>query len=427
MLDIKLIRENPELVKKVVKDKKSNVDIDELLKLDEERRKLQTDISNLNQEKNEAAKEKNIERGKLVKENLGALEVRFKEVDAVYSQLMYKLPNLYSEDTPVGRDESENVVLKKVGEIPEFDFKPKEHWELGKALGMIDNETAADVTGARFTYLKGDLALMQFAIIQFVLQTLTDEKLIAKLIKENKLNISAKAFVPVVPPVMIKPDVMQRMGRLEPRDERYHIESDDLYLVGSAEHTLGPIFMDKSIPEKELPVRYIGYSTAFRREAGSYGKDMKGILRLHQFDKLEMEVFSTPETGLEEQKLIVALQEHFWQQLGIPYQMIISCTGDMGDPDYRHIDIEAWLPGQNKYREVTTSDYMTDFQSRRLNIKTKPAEGKGELVHMNDATAAAIGRTIIAIMENYQQEDGSIKIPKALQPFMLGKKIIESK
>ncbi len=266
---------------------------------------------------------------------------------------------------------------------------------------------------------------MQFAIIQLVFSVLTDEKTIAKVAKQAGLEVSSKPFVPVVPPVMIKPDVMARMGRLEPKEERYHVTGDDLYLVGSAEHTLGPIYMDQFIAAAELPIRLIGYSTAFRREAGSYGKDMKGILRLHQFDKLEMEVFSKPEQGQDEQLLIIALQEHIWQMLALPYRVVEISTGDMGAPDYRQIDIETWLPGQNKYRETGTSDYMTDFQSRRLNIKTKDAQGKSQLVHMNDATAAAIGRTLIAIMENYQQTDGSIKIPKALQPYMFGKKAIK--
>lgn len=427
MLDIRFIRENEDLVKKAVKDKKANVDIGELLKLDDEYRKMQHDINNLNQERNLAAKEKNIERGKLVKENLSALSEKYFELSKKHSDLMWKVPNLYSDDTPIGIDESENQVLRKVGDIPKFDFDPKEHWQLGKDLDVIDTETAAEVSGARFTYLKGDLALMQFALIQLVLGIMTDQKIIAKLVKKNNLKISDKPFSVIVPPVMIKPEIMQKMGRLEPRDERYHISSDDLYLVGSAEHTMGPMHMDKMIAEDQLPLRYIGYSTAFRREAGSYGKDMKGILRLHQFDKLEMEIFSSPETGMDEHLLTVAMQEHIWQTLEVPYQVIISCTGDMGDPDYRHIDIEAWMPGQKKYREVTTSDYMTDWQSRRLDTKIKRADGKSEPVHMTDATAAAIGRTLIAIMENYQQADGSVLVPKALQPYMFGIKEIRKK
>ncbi len=421
MLDIKFIRENAEVVKAAVKNKKGKVDIDELLKVDEQRRKLRTDIENLNQEKNQAAKDKDIERGKLVKENLVAFEDQFKIVDAQYEEMMLKVPNVPSEFTPVGKDEEENQVIKKVGDIPSFSFKPKEHWELGKDLGMIDNETASEVSGARFTYLKGDIALLEFAIIQFVMSVLTNEKTLTKIAKEAGLDVSTKPFVPVVPPVMIKPEVFQRMGRLEPREERYHIESDDLYLIGSAEHTLGPIHMDQIIPEKEMPIRYVGFSTAFRREAGSYGKDMKGILRMHQFDKIEMETFTTPDKSMDEQMFIVAIQEYLWQQLGLPYQVIEICTGDMGGPDYRQIDLETWMPGQDRYRETNTSDNMTDFQARRLNIKYKNAEGKNELVHMNDATAAAIGRTIIGIMENYQQEDGSIQVPEVLVPFMFGK------
>ncbi|MEK7075205.1 MAG: serine--tRNA ligase [Patescibacteria group bacterium] len=423
MLDIKYIRENPDLIKKTVADKKGKVNIDRLLEVDEQRRKLRTEIENLNQEKNIAAKDKDVKRGKLVKENLVSLEEKFAVLDAEYTELMYAVPNIPSANTPVGPDESANTVISKHGDVPDFSFKPKEHWQLGKELGIIDTETAAEVTGARFAYLKGDMALLEFAVIQLVLSILTDETIIAKVAKKAGLNISTKPFVPVLPPVMIKPEVMQRMGRLEPKEERYYIPSDDLYLVGSAEHTLGPIHMDQTIPEDELPIRYIGFSTAFRREAGSYGKDMKGILRVHQFDKLEMETYTTAENGTDEQLLIVALQEHINQCLELPYQVVEISTGDMGAPDYRQIDIETWLPGQDRYRETHTSDYMTDFQSRRLNIKVKRKDGKTELVYMNDATAAA-GRTLIAILENYQQEDGTIVIPEALQPFMFGKKKI---
>ncbi len=423
MLDIKYIRENPDLIKKTVADKKGKVNIDRLLEVDEERRKLRTEIENLNQEKNIAAKEKDVARGKLVKENLVSLEEKFALLDAEYTELMYAVPNVPSPKTPVGPDESANTVISKHGDVPRFSFKPKEHWELGKELGIIDTETAAEVTGARFAYLKGDLALLEFAVIQLVMGILTNETVIADVAKKAGLNISTKSFIPVLPPVMIKPEVMQRMGRLEPKEERYYIPSDDLYLVGSAEHTLGPIHMDQTLKEEDLPIRYIGFSTAFRREAGSYGKDMKGILRVHQFDKLEMETYTTPENGQDEQMLIVALQEHINQTLGLPYQTMEISTGDMGTPNYRQIDVETWLPGQDRYRETHSSDYMADFQSRRLNIKVKRKDGKTELVHMNDATAAA-GRTLIAILENYQQADGTINIPEALQPLMFGKKKI---
>lgn len=426
MLDIKFIRENAELVKTAVKNKRAKADIDRILQLDDRRRALIAKIEDLNREKNAAAKEKDIARGKMVKDSLLQLETEFKEVESQYLEEMYAVPNIPSEHTPVGPDESANKVIKKIGEIPQFDFAPKEHWQLGEELGIIDTETAAKVTGSRFAYLKGDLALLEFAVIQFLMQTLTSEQRLAEIIKNAGLKTVAKPFIPVLPPVMIKPEVMQRMGRLEPRDERYYIPSDDLYLIGSAEHTLGPMHMDQAIAEASLPLRYAGFSTAFRREAGSYGKDMKGILRVHQFDKLEMESFTLPEDSAAEQLLMVAIQEYLMRALGLPYQVVEICTGDMGAPDHRQIDIETWMPGQNKYRETHTADLMTDFQSRRLNIKVKRSSGKSELLHMNDATASA-GRTMIAILENYQQADGSVKIPEVLQPLMFGATEIKKK
>ena len=426
MLDIKFIRENPEIVRDAIINKKSAVNLDMLLQLDAQKRKLQASIESLNQEKNEAAKNKDIEKGKLVKEDLSKIEDEFRDVEKQFMELMYKVPNLYSKDTPLGRDDSENKVLRQVGTPKNFHFTPKEHWQLGAELGVIDNEKAAEISGSRFTFLKGGLALLEFALIQFVFEILTSEKTLQKIISDAGLKVSAKAFVPIVPPVFIKPEVFQRMGRLEPKDERYYIPSDDVYLIGSAEHTLGPLHMDQILSEKDLPIRYAGFSTAFRREAGSYGKDTKGILRMHQFDKLEMESFCVAEDSMAEQDFFVAIQEHIMQALQIPYQILICCTGDMGDPDFRHIDLESWMPGQNKYRETHSADLMTDFQSRRLNIKVKRIESaKNELVHMNDATAVAIGRTLIAIMENYQQEDGSIFVPEVLQKYTFGLKEIK--
>ncbi len=216
---------------------------------------------------------------------------------------------------------------------------------------------------------------------------------------------------------MIKPAVLNRMARLEPREDRYYLEKDDLFLVGSAEHTLGPMHMDEVIEESRLPIRYAGYSTAFRREAGSYGKDTKGILRMHQFDKMEVESFCVPEDSYKEQELMVAIQEYLLQQLELPYRVVLICTGDMGFPDHRQIDIETWMPGQNTYRETHSADLIGGFQPRRLNTRVKRASGELEPVHMNDATVFAIGRMLIAIMENYQTADGSIMIPAVLRPY----------
>lgn len=329
------------------------------------------------------------------------------------------MPNLISKDTPIGPDESGNKVIRKFGEPAKFKFKPKDHMELGILLGIIETEKSAKISGARFNYLFSGAVLLQFALIQFVFDTLTNEKIIKQLAKKVG-NPSNKPFTPVIPPVIAKSEIMKKMDRFEPLEDRYYLEQDDSLLIGSAEHTLGPLHMNEVIDEKNLPIRYIGYSTAFRREAGTYGKDATGILRRHQFDKAEMESFTAPEHGLSEQNLIVAIQEYLVQQLEIPHQVVAICSGDMGKPDFRQIDIECWMPGQNKYRETHTSDYMTDYQARRLNIKYQAKGGKKEYVHMNDATAFAMGRILIAILENYQQEDGSVVVPKALRKYMPG-------
>lgn len=424
MLDIKFIRENPDKVRQAAKNKKVDVDIDSLLSLDAERRTLNVQIEEVNRQRNEASKAKNIEDGKRLKQELAKLEEKMAKLDSQIQPLLLKLPNVPVDGTPVGPDESGNVVIRKVGEPPAFTFKTKDHVELGKSHDLIDNELGSKVAGARFTYLKGDLVLMQQAITQYVFSVLTDRGALENIIAANKLTAPATPFVPVVPPLMIKPEIFQRMARLEPKDERYHIPSDDLYLIGSAEHTLGPLHMDETIDEARLPLRYVACTAAFRREAGSYGKDTKGILRLHQFDKIEMESFSSPEQSLAEQDLFVALQEHFLQALGVPYQVVLICTGDMGGPDARQIDIESWMPGQGKYRETHTSDLMTDYQSRRLGTRLKRRTGGSEFVHTNDATAIALGRTLIAVMENHQREDGSIGVPEILVPFMYGRTVI---
>lgn len=424
MLDIKFIRENPDKVRTAAKNKKVDADVDALLRLDAERRTLQAKVEEVNRQRNEAAKAKDIENGKRLKTELAALEERAAALDAEMRPILLKLPNVPVEGTPVGPDESGNVVIKTWGEPTKFAFAPKDHVELGKLHGMIDNELGAEVAGARFTYLKGDLVLLQQAIISYVFSVLTDRGALERIIAENGLAVPATPFTPVIPPLMIKPDVFQRMARLEPREERYHIPSDDLYLIGSAEHTLGPMHMDESLDEAALPLRYVACTAAFRREAGSYGKDTKGILRLHQFDKIEMESFSAPEQSLGEQDLFVALQQHFLQAFGIPYQVVQICTGDMGGPDARQIDIESWMPGQQRYRETHTADLMTDYQARRLGTRVKRRAGGTEFAHTNDATAIALGRALIALIENHQREDGSIGVPEALVPFMAGRTVI---
>ncbi len=289
--------------------------------------------------------------------------------------------------------------------------------------GWIDKERAANVAGSRFAYLMGDLVMLQFALIQFVMNTLTSEETLKKIIADLGLKVSSKPFTPVLPPYMIRTSLFDAMDRLEPREDRYKIEGQDLWLQGSAEHVLGSMHANEIFAEKDMPVRYIGYATSFRGEAGTYGKDMEGIIRVHQFDKLEMESFSCAETSHEEHLLFSGIQEYLMQQLQIPYRKLQKCTFDIGKPNAKGSDIEAWLPGQGKYRETHTADYMTDYQARRLQTRVRRESGDLELIHTNDATAFACGRALVAILENYQNEDGSVRVPEVLIPF-LGKKVI---
>ncbi|HEY9586203.1 MAG TPA: serine--tRNA ligase [Candidatus Paceibacterota bacterium] len=427
MLDIRFIKENKDIVQAAAKAKNKPVNLDELLRLADERKELKSNIDEINQKRNLAAKEQNREEGGKLKKELEEVELRYTKVDKEFVSLMLKVPNIISPDTPVGQDETGNKVLRQWGEKPQFDFAPKEHFELGEKLGVIDNETATAVSGPRFAYIKGDLVLMQFAVLQHCFEILNDKKTLEEIAKNAGLSINVNTFTPVLPPAIVKTAVQNRMARFLSPEEHYIFPEDNQMLVGSAEHTLGPIYMDKIIEEGKLPIRLVGYSTAFRREAGSYGRDMKGILRLHQFDKLEMETFCLPENSLPEQDFLVAIQEHLLQTLKLPYQVVAICTADMGFPDYRQIDIETWMPGQNKYRETHTADLTTSFQSRRLNTKVKRTDGNVELVHINDATLAAMGRMLIAIMENYQQENGSIEVPKVLRPYMGKRSVIEAK
>ena len=431
MLDIAFIRAHTDRVKEVCRQKNNPVDIDQLLRIDEERRTVLHEYEDIRAQKSAFSKElptlpANEKKSRIADMQQVAarehdLETKLSELGSQFEDLLFAVPNMPSDDTPVGKDDSENAVLRSWGEKPSFSFKPKEHWELGAALDVIDTPRATKVSGARFAYLKGDLALLEFALIRYAMDVLSNQETLSAIAKKFKLDVPTTPFIPVIPPVLIKPDAFKRMARLEPREERYHIPSDDLYLIGSAEHTLGAMHMDETLNESQLPLRYAGFSVSLRREAGSYGKDTKGILRLHQFDKVEMESFTVGEASVHEQDFFVAIQEYLMQSLGIPYQVIIACTGDMGDPDARHIDIESWMPGQDRYRETHSADLITDYQARRWKTKVKRASGAKEFVHMNDGTAFAIGRTLIAIMENNQQADGSFRIPEILVPYMNGK------
>jgi len=430
MLDIQFIRDNPELVEEKSKQKGYNVDVRELLKLDAHRRDLVTEAEGVRAKRNElsaAAKggkptPEQIEQGKQLKEELAKLEGELAPVEESYDKLLKSVPNMPLGDVPVGLSEDENKVAKKVGESKQFDFEPRQHWEIAEPRDLIDKERAAKISGSRFAYIKGDLVRLQFAIMQFVVNTLGDVKVLEKLIEENHLDLVAKPFTPVLPPAMLRTEPYVASARLNAEEVTYRAgqPEDDLWLNASAEHTLCTMYWNEILPEDQLPIRYIGYSTSFRREAGTYGKDTEGIIRMHQFDKLEMEVFSTPETGLDEHLLMVAIQEYLVQQLELPYQVLQKCTFDIGKPNARGIDIEVWFPGQGKYRETHTADFMTDYQARDLKIRTRRRDGSIELVHTNDATAFALGRIMAAIMENNQTADGHFVVPEVLRPYMGG-------
>lgn len=432
MLDIKYIRENSEKVQQNAKNKGYDVDIASLLEVDQERKELQIKVDDLREKRNIlTAKTKGgrpsddvISEGKAIRKELTVDEPKLKEVDIKYTELLKKVPNMAMDDVPVGSKEEDNIATKTVGDKPEFDFVAKNHAEIAVERGWLDKERAAKVTGSRFAYVMGDMVKLQMAIVQFVINLLSDEAKVAEIAKGAGLNAPTTPFIPVLPPLMIRTDMYDAMDRLEPRDERYKLEGDDLWLQGSAEHVLGSMHSGEIFDESQLPVRYLGYATSFRREAGTYGKDMEGIFRMHQFDKLELESFSTAEQGLNEHKLFVAIQSYMLSQLDLPHQVIKKSTFDIGKPNACGVDMNTWMPGRDSYCETHTADYMTDYQARRLNTRVRRTDGKLELVHINDATAFALGRIMIAIIENNQTADGKVAIPKVLQPYLGGRKIL---
>lgn len=406
MIDIDFLRENPDKVKKAVRNKQLDPGIvDVALDLDEKWRKNLQATEKLRAERNALSKDptpEKIKKAKKVKKDLKKLEEDLKKVSEKYETALKDIPNLPEEDVPVGKDEKENKTEKKWGDIPKFEFKPRDHVELGEMLDIIDVERASKVSGARFAYLKNEAVLLEFALVNFAMESLI-----------------AEGFTPIIPPVLIRKEAMQGMGYLEHGGEAdmFVLDKDDLVLVGTSEQSIGPMHADETFDKKELPKRYVGFSPCFRREAGSYGKDTRGILRVHQFDKVEMFSFVRPEKGDEEHEYLLQLQEKFFQALEIPYRVTKMVTGDLGAPAARKYDIEAWIPTQDKYREVTSTSTTTDFQARRLNIKYKVGD-KLDYVHTLNGTAFAIGRTIIAILENYQKKDGTVEIPEVLRKWV---------
>ena len=401
MIDLKYLRENSEKVSSGARSKNIEIDVSKILEVDEKFRTLSTEVQNLRAERNNAAKERNIERGKEIKAQLDGLEAELSNLESQLKDLTSQIPALPKDDVKVGKNDTENEVIKTVGEPTRFEFKPKDHLELGELLDIIDVTRAAKVSGARFAYLKNEGALLEFALIQFAM---------AKLV--------GKGFKPVIPPTIISKDTMRAMGYMENGGDAdmFHLQDEDKVLVGTAEQSIVPMHKDEVLDAKNLPLRYVGFSSSYRSEAGSYGKDTRGILRVHEFHKVEMVSYVAEGKDDEEHESLKSIEEELFSDLKIPYQVIKMCTGDLGFPAVRKYDIEAWIPTQEKYREVTSTSTTGDFQSRRLNIKYHEG-GEKKYVNILNGTAYAIGRTLIAILENFQQEDGSVVVPEVLTKY----------
>ena len=410
MIDIKLLREKPEIIKEALKKRGAEVDVDYLRELDQRIRSLKKEIDDLRRKRNEISKQapkvpEKIEEAKQIKEELRKREERLAGLQKEFDSIFLLIPNIPLEDTPIGKDENDNVVVEKWGEPKKFNFPVKDHLELGKLWDLIDVERAAKISGSRFGILKNEAVLLEFALIKFTYDFLTE-----------RYN-----FIPVIPPILIRPEVMRGMGYIDTEQdlqERYFLEKDNLFLVGTAEQAVGPMHKDEIFEEKELPKRYLAFSTCLREEAGSYGKDTRGIFRVHQFDKIEMFSFTKPEDSQKELQFLLGIEKELMRKLKIPFQVVKICTGDLSRPSAQTFDIEAWIPSQNKYRETHSCSNCTDFQARRLNIRFKREKAnKLEFVHTLNATAFAIGRTLIAIFENYQQKDGKILVPRILRKY----------
>ena len=414
MIDIKFIRENPDAVRASQKGRGEDTSIvDQLLALDETRRTAITEFETLRAEQNALSKsvgaakgdEKTalLENAKDLANKVKAADTKRAEIEAQANAIAMQFSNVLDPDAPIG-GEADFVVIEHVGTPRDFTkdgFEPKDHVELGKLLGAIDTERGAKVAGSRSYYLTGAGALLEFALVNYAISSATKS-----------------GFIPVIPPVLVNPAAMEGTGFLGQAAENvYHLERDEVYLVGTSEVPLAAMHMDEILPAEKLPLRYAGYSTCFRREAGTYGKDTRGIIRVHQFDKVEMFSFCKPEDAKEEHKRLLQWEKDFLNAMEIPYRVIDVASGDLGSSANRKFDIEAWIPTQGTYREVTSTSNCTEFQARRLNIRYKDSDGTKVIATLN-GTLVAIPRMIVAILENHQNADGSVNVPKALQPFL---------
>lgn len=418
MLDIKFVRSNTHDVRDALRKRRSSLDLDQFLAIDQKRRDLLLEVEDLKANRNQASGEisrrkKTGESADDLLEELGAMATRIKALDEKLKDIdeqtlewIMSIPNVPHPSVPEGNDESSNVQVKMWGQKPAFDFQPKEHWELGTALGGLDFETAAKITGSRFVILKGWAARMERALISFMLDVQT---------RENGYN-------EVMPPVIVNRESLMGTGQLPKFEEDlFHLENTNYYLIPTAEVPVTNIYRDETLAESQLPVTICAFTPCFRSEAGSYGKDTKGMIRQHQFDKVELVRFVHPDSSYAELEKLLGHAESILQKLGLHYRVVTLCSGDLGFSSAKTYDIEVWLPGQNKYREISSCSNFEDFQARRADIRFKPAGAKkSRLVHTLNGSGLAVGRTMVAILENYQQADGSIIVPEILRPYLGG-------
>jgi seryl-tRNA synthetase len=414
MLDLKLIRSDPERVKQALARRGAADDVDELLALDARRRELLPEIEGAQAERKTLskrvgeAKQRGEEAEGLVtevqglKERIESGKAELEKVEADLDRVARSLPNLPDPEAPDGMTEEDAVVLREVGEAPSFDFEPRDHLEIGTALGLIEMEAAARVSGSRFAYLMGDLVLLELALVRYAIELVRGE-----------------GHEPAIPPVLVREEALVGTGFLPgDRDQIYEIPKDELFLVGTSEVPLAGLHADQILEAADLPLRYAGFSTCFRREAGAAGRDTRGIFRVHQFDKVEMFSFVEPSASGEEHERLLAIEERILGELEIPYRVVSVAAGDLGAPAAKKYDCEAWIPSQERYRELTSCSNTTDYQARRLNCRYRSADGEGaQPVHTLNGTAVAVGRTMIALIENRQDRDGGFTLPSILHSF----------
>nr|WP_314532026.1 serine--tRNA ligase [uncultured Fusobacterium sp.] len=421
MLELKFMRENVEMLKEVLKNRNNSIDMDAFVALDSKRREVLSEVENLKRERNNVSaeiaslkKEKKdanhlIEKMGGVSAKIKELDAELAEIDAELTHIQMTIPNVYHSSTPIGPDENHNVEIRKWGEPKKFDFEPKPHWEIGENLGILDFERGAKLSGSRFVLYRGAAARLERALINFMLDTHTLEH----------------GYTENLTPFMVKAEVCEGTGQLPKFEEDMYKTTDDMYLISTSEITMTNIHRKEILEQAELPKYYTAYSPCFRREAGSYGKDVKGLIRVHQFNKVEMVKITDAETSYDELEKMVQNAETILQKLELPYRVIQLCSGDMGFSAAKTYDLEVWLPSQNKYREISSCSNCEDFQARRMGLKYRAADNSSKFCHTLNGSGLAVGRTLVAIMENYQQADGSFLIPKALVPYMGGVDVIK--